>query len=229
MNQGRVIPPMHLYDRPAGPPVAPPASTIALADDLEGALLWTGFGTGADWEVAIHENYAYSPTHSLEIRTRLTTPTAGDTVSATVVLAVPTLHVVTLSTWFLLPVVTSFGKLAFFVNFNLGAHHYSVSVYYDHATLAWYYLDAAGAPVAIPAWAGAVAALVWYQVILRFDMEAACYRTGQLAASLVSLAGVPVVDSGAGAGSYVQVTYLLTTGANASQGGYLDDIILDTV
>lgn len=228
MTHCRTVCPLHYYDLPSGPPSTPPPSTITLADDMEWAPVWTGSGTGADWSVALDEVHAHSPTHELTLRTRVTGPTTGDYVDAGRTLAVPPLHLVSHTAWVMIPSLASLHTLWITTRWNLGAHLYAAEVLYHHPTAKWYYLDEVGTYVEIPAWAGPLAALTWYPVTLRCDLDAHCYRTAQLGASLVNLDAIPVIDLGAGVAAYLKPLYIVTTATDAPAAAAIDDVLIDT-
>ena len=221
---GRYVP-MHLYDPPprsAAPPA--PGETI-ITDDFEGPLNWTGSGTGADWTVALSTAAAHSPSHSLDLTTRVTTPTAGDIVSALFSTDYPAYPRLTLSAWINLGTILSQGPTNLVFNLNSGARHYGAGLHYDAGTGKWHYWDVAGALQEIVALAGALAADTWYHLTLVADLAAHHYVSATLDAVTADLAGIDLEDDGPEAATYLTLTLRSSTLAGVAQGAYFDDAV----
>jgi hypothetical protein len=221
---GRYVP-HHLYDPPPRAPAAPPAGETIITDDCEGPLNWTGSGTGADWTVALSTAAAHSPSHSLDLTTRQTTPTAGDIVAALFSTAHPTYPRVTLSAWLDLGNLLSQGATDLVLNLNSGARHYGAGLRYDPPTATWYYWDVAGAFQEIVALAGLLAADTWYHLTLVIDLAAHHYVSATLDAVTADLAGIDMEDDGPEAANYCTLTLRSSTLAGVPQGAYFDDVL----
>ena len=219
---GRYVP-HHLYDPPHKTAAPPAAGQTILSDDMEGPLNWTGSGTGADWTVALSTDAAHSPTHSLDLTTRVTTAMAGDTVSALFSTDYPAYPRLTLSAWINLGNLLSQGPTALVFNLNSGARHYGAGLHYDAGSGKWHYWDAAGALQEIVALAGALAADTWYHVTLVADLTAHHYVSAHVGALNADLAGIDLEDDGPEAANYLTLTLRSSTLAGVAQGAYFDD------
>jgi hypothetical protein len=221
---GRYVP-MHLYDPPPRAAAPPAAGETIIIDDMEGPLNWTGSGTGADWTVALSTGSAHSPSHSLDLTTRQTTPTAGDTVTALFSTTYPAYPRLTLSLWLDPGALLSQGPTDAILRVNAGAHKYSAGLRYDHANAKWYYWDVAGAFQEIVALAGLLAADTWYHVTLVIDLAAHHYVSATLDTVTADLAGIDMEDDGAEVASYCTLALRSSTGAGLPQGAYFDDVV----
>lgn len=220
---GRYIP-MHLYDPPPRPGSPPAAGETLLTDDMEGPLNWTGSGTGADWTVALTAAAAHSPSHSLDLTTRVTDPTAGDVVTATYTTTYPLYPQLTLTAEINLGALLSQGPTDWIVRVNAGAHKYSAGLRYQASDGTWHYWDALGALQPIAALAGVIAADTWVHVSLVVTLTSHQYVSASVDALSADLSGLAIEDDGPEAAAYTQFTVQSSTLAGLAQGAYYDDI-----
>lgn len=86
---------------------------VLLLDNCEGTCLWTGEGTGADFTADFLAAAARRGLKGLRIKTRVTTPAAGDAVGAYRYFSCPETGVLLLRSWIALPTPGDVAALDF--------------------------------------------------------------------------------------------------------------------
>jgi len=199
--------------------------TVLLFDDIEDLLKWMGYGTGTDWVVEKSTTEAFSGSASLHLKTRITTPAAGDYVAATRRFAL------SIGKKLSVELRLRYVSKALVDRIMIGFGHYDGAMYrrgwigFYPPEGKWMYFTSGGVMEDIP---GAVQRLHedgWHRVKLVMDFEKSEYVSFQCNELVIDMTGKPIRVTPDTRDSFTMVVIEVWTETAAQAESYFDDIL----
>jgi len=199
--------------------------TVLLFDDIEDLFKWIGSGTGTDWIVEKSTTEAFSGSASLHIKTKATSPAAGDNVSAVRKFALSIGKKLSLEFRFRYVSKTYVDSVVCGFGFYDGANYHRGWFRYLPPEGKWQYMKSDGTYEDIPGGTQALHQDGWHRLRVILDFEKDEYVLFQSNDLLVDMTGkkLRVTPSTTDIYTFVSLTVWAETAARAES--YFDDVL----
>ena len=206
--------------------ILPIAGQLIFADNFEGLLQWRETGFGGDTIFELDPTVAFTGNQSLYMKTRLTGPAAGQTVTADRNLYFHPSKLLTFSSHFLMPDPTLIERVLFSLLWYDGVTRHRAQVVYFPNTPKWTFLDSAGDATDISGFDVELNLLAWHEVTLKVDFLNDRYlflQADHLFADLPAQALEPFIQA---TPTYIQASISIATIGAAPCDLNIDNIAL---
>jgi len=199
--------------------------TVLLFDDLEDLFKWEGWGTGADYVVEKNTVLAFSGNACLHIKTRATTPAAGDFVAARRFFAISIGKKLSVEFRFYFPNPDLIDRIGIGFGFFDGSYYHRGDVYYCPPEKIWRYMTPDGTLADIPGGSQNLREKAWHRAKLILDFEKDEYVSLQCNDLIVDMKGIKSYTEANPAGSATLIVFYVWTETAAPAECYFDDIL----
>jgi len=204
----------------------PSLGDIILFDDFEDLFKWSGTGTGTDWLVEKNTATAFNKSASLHIKTKATTPAAGDYVTAYRYIYLPPPLKLSLECFWYYVSDTLVDFFAIELIFQDGSYRTHGKVRFHPPESKWQYRDDTPAYVDIPGGSQKLNEGAWHRVALKLNFKDKIYshlKSDDLEIDLSALKMQSVSDTTA---KQLYVAVSVSAETNARAECYIDDLLI---
>jgi len=184
-------------------PPPPSRARIIRQDNWDDRSPPSGSGTGDDWIVECWPEAARNGLYGLYCKSRATTPTAGDTVTATITTDLPVPGILEWTGWYRYQVLANVNRKRWLIELHTGGRNWQcvISQYPNSGTVK--YQNAAGAAITIDALAQDPDPNVWYYWRLVVNSNLLQYVSATVGEKTADLSGIGAYDAGAAGDSLI--------------------------
>jgi len=200
--------------------------TIILFDDFEDLFKWDTSGTGTDWIAEKSTLVAYNGDASLHLKTKATTPTAGDKVRAARATYVPIGKKVSLECFFRFETQTNEDYLCWVMRFYDGSIMHEGMIRYLPPENKWQYLNSANVWTDVPGGAQTLREARFHRLKWMIDFDKNEYVMLQSDDLIIDLTGTKSRTVTSTVESYLAAMLEISAETAAQAEAYMDDFFL---
>ena len=199
---------------------------LAFFDDFDEAVITNGTGTGTDWVIAWDQGRQLRGNGAMSMKTRATTPAAGDTVTATFNSAFRAANQIVLSTNFNYLSATLVAYITLRLNIYTGVYLINPAIRYDVANTKWQYLDSAGAWQDITGATQNLYATSYHTQAIAIDVTDTDYILAGCDGTTWTLTDISCQVAANTTGRHMEIIITIETTGAAQAETLIDDILL---
>jgi len=199
---------------------------VLLFDDLEDLFKFVGSGTGIDWVVEKNTTVAFNGSASLRMKTKATTPTAGDYVEAWRRAPTPYGKKLSLECLFRFETLTNEDYIQFTLSWSSEVGLIRARVRYDPIEKKWIYEAEDGTYKDVPNGAQRLYHKTFHRLRVLADFDKREYVSLQCNDLLIDMTGIKLRYSAGVFDSRMGVVFATAAETSAQAEAYIDDILV---
>lgn len=201
---------------------------VEFYEDCEGTFFWVAAGDGADFDAELSTDTALVGTHSLLLRTKLTSPTLGDGVSVTKRLWLTPLKVLSLEFCFA-PTTGGIKQMTASLLWYDGVDKIQAILRFGVTGPVVEYLTSVGGFTQIAGATWKAGTYYWNRVRMLIDLDALTWLPGVVNNKIIQ-SDTPALPSDTDPTTpYLELTFGVIAGAAARAGFWFDQIVLKSL